>query len=153
MENKVTHDKLDLIKGLSQVESRIKKNITSDFILAKLDEKQKKLITETTSNAYFCKKIIEGTKDKKKWYWRDGFWEQDNLTEKEEIRIKKASERTFEAFMIKNIMIALLNRNVKNNHLVRLMTGLQDEEDEEEGKREKEIINKIKEQIKPNKEK
>ena len=58
IEEKPTDTKLDLIKYTSQVQSDINTNITSDFVLAKLNEKDKTAIIEMTDNAYHAKKIL-----------------------------------------------------------------------------------------------
>lgn len=145
-------NKLDLMKALGQVQSDIKDRITSDFVLAKLDEKKQELIVNTTSNAYFCKSLIERTKERKIWKWNGKNWEETEQTKEDKNKIDEAGRRTFNAFMTKNTMIAVLNRNIKNNYLIRLMTGLNEEEnEEEEDDKSDEIIKKLKAQIKPEK--
>ena len=51
---------LELIKYATDVQSRIKDDVNSDFVLAKIDEEEDKLaIIEMTNNAYLSKRIIK----------------------------------------------------------------------------------------------
>ena len=46
------NDKLDILKHISDIKLQLKDDIKSDFVLAKLTEKDKEFIIEMTGNAY-----------------------------------------------------------------------------------------------------
>lgn len=112
-------DKLEVLRFSSSVHSPLKDEITPDFVLAKLDEKNRNFIIEMTSNAYFMKAIYDYMRlrliqTKHKY---DEQYFQNTL----EI-LDKISADLFKTFMIKNNMIAALHRNVKDNHLLNQLT-------------------------------
>lgn len=124
--------RLDILKFVSQVKSRIKKDVGSDFILAKLTEKQKEYIIENTTNAYFTKRMIEDTALK-------------TNNPKDKTKINKMAARVFDTFMTRSYMIANLNRNVSMNYLLGLLAGKDEEVEQNETKEEvKGIIDKVK---------
>lgn len=148
---KTIDTKLELIDTIAQVKSKIKEHITSDFILAKLGDKDKEAITELTANAYYGAKLLRVVeKTQKKWYWEDGKWIYKHLEEKDKEAIRQHSENLFSVFMVRVQMTVILNRNVKDNHMLRMMLGASDEP--EEGTTEKDtaegLVNKIKEKLK-----
>lgn len=128
-------NKLELIKFTSQVQSRIKDEISSDFILAKLSEKDKEGIIEMTADAYFCKKLIQTLNEKgsiTEWNNKIKNWETRNLTTAEEEAIKTYADQVFDAFLTRIYMTVILNRNVPKNHLLKVLTGVNQEDEEEE---------------------
>ena len=131
-------NKLELIKYTSQVQSRIRDEITSDFILAKLGDKDKEAVIEMTSNAYFAKKIIwmicKRAKARGVYVWdkkQDKYVREEFERKKLEV-LKGYGKVIFDSYMNRVYMTVLLNRNVPQNYLIRLMAGLPDEEKEEE---------------------
>ena len=133
IEEKPTDTKLDLIKYTSQVQSDINTNITSDFVLAKLNEQDKTAIIEMTDNAYHAKKILlQIAKNYKQNTWNPTTkqWEITPITKEHPIykKIQKIANKTFNMYMIKMQMIALLNRNVEKNHLINILAQRQEED-------------------------
>lgn len=127
-------NQLELFKYATKVLSRgVKKDITPDFIMAKFNNpKDKEAIIEITNNAYFTKRTLNLLTKSKKWKYNheQKRWERYNLTEKEKTQITDITDRMFDTFLTRMIMTALLNRNVKKNHILRLIAGLDTEEDE-----------------------
>lgn len=127
-DNEEFDTKLDILKFTANVKSRIKEDITSDFILAKLTEKDKEGITEMTCNAYFAKRIILTALKHTK-------------TQTEIKIIKHLANATFDAYMTRIYMVANLNRNVPKNHLLRILA---EKEEEPETPETEQITQKIK---------
>jgi hypothetical protein len=148
-------NKLELLRYISNVNSRIKDDISSDFILAKLKDKDKEGIIEMTSNAYFVKKVMVMLAEKHKEYKYDTKtkkWTMSHLDTKTKEAMKKIADATFDAYMTRIYMTAILNRNVPRNYLVRLIAGYDDEEEEGETPKDElkgfqKIQNKIRESL------
>ena len=64
-------DKFDLLKSLTEVESNIRDIISSDFVLAKLGEKDKKGIIEMVNMAYYCRKVMMILQRARKPWWNN----------------------------------------------------------------------------------
>lgn len=139
-EKKISED-IELKNELFQVKGSLKKNITQDYTLAHLNKDEREFITENYQNAEFAKNIIErfGDKgwrfvwDEKTMDWvrnSDGMPIKVPISDKEKAYIQKLANRTFEFFMIRPHMMAVLNRNRSENFLVKLL-GKKDNEDEE----------------------
>lgn len=128
-------NKLELLKYATKVLSRgVKKDITPDFIMAKFNNlKDKEAIIEMTNNAYFCKRTLQMMKKRKEWTYNNTTktWTQKEMTEDKKEEINQITEKMFDTFMTRMSMTALLNRNVKNNHILRLISGFDTEEDME----------------------
>ena len=143
-------NKLEILRFASQVQSRIKKDISEDFILAKLEEKDKEGIVEMTSNAYFMKKILSILKAKgTKWDWdnKNKCWIKRSLNKEEMTFIQDVADATFDSYLTRIYMTVILNRNVPNNHLLKILAGATDDEDKEEIEG---IKGKLAELVKPN---
>lgn len=157
-EEETINDKLDLLKFAVDIKLRLKNDITSDFTLARLGEKDKEGIIEMTTNAYYSKKLMTYIEKKhRKWKWnkQQEEWEQEKLDETEKAYIRKIGEKIFDNFMTRIYMTAILNRNVKDNHLIRILAGYQEQEEGEgiENEQKKEEIKMVKELKKNNEEK
>lgn len=124
-------DKWGTYKYLTDIQSDIKEDITSDFILAKLNENQKESVIELVRDAYFVKKEIEKLalgyryrplKNGKYMKNKDGTFKRFDLTRIEQKYIEKVAKITFNSFMIKIIMTKIEYRNVENNVMMELIT-------------------------------
>lgn len=127
-------NRLELLKYTSEVQSRIQKDITSDFILARLGEKDKEAIVELTSDAYFTKRVInEIIKRSHEWNWnkKEKKWYKTPMKEEDAKKIIEIANKTFDAYMIKITMTALLNRNVNQNYLINILAQQQEQQEEE----------------------
>lgn len=126
-------DKLDVYQFVSEVKLSLRKNITSDFVLAKLGQKDKEGIIEMTGNAYLAKRLIDrlakGCKDKEK-----------------KKKIEEISKATFDMYMNRIYMTVILNRNVDKNYLINVLSGYDEKEEEIEDAEEdkEEMKSKIK---------
>lgn len=145
--------KLELLRFASQIHSRINKDIKEDFVLAKLPEKDKEGIIEMTNNAYYVKKIVQIIRDKAtKYDWnnQEKTWEKRPLNNQEKEYITKISHTIFDSFMTRIYMTVILNRNVSENHLLKIIAGVQEETETTQIEQEKRVTDKIKEILKPN---
>lgn len=124
-------DKWSTYKYLTSIHSDIKKDITSDFILAKLNENQKESIIELVRDAYFIKKAMERLIDCKTYkvgknhkYIKnnDGSFRKFDLSEDEKEYISNMAKLTFNAIMIKILMTKIEYRNVDSNVIMELIT-------------------------------
>lgn len=136
-------NELELIKHATSVHAKdIQKQITSDFIYAKIPEEIKQGIIEVGDHAYYIQRLYEQmTKDIKMWKWNKETknWEERETTEKENKKLEKLKERVFDSYMTKLKIIAILNRNVKENPI---LTFIKKEPMEEE-KTDEKMIEKI----------
>lgn len=128
-------NKLELLKYATKVQSRgLKKDISPDFVMAKFNQqKDKEGVVEITNDAYFCKRTINMLTRSKIWKWikEEKTWKQYPLTDTQKAEINYITEKMFDTFMTRTGMTAVLNRNVKDNHILRLIAGLDTEEKEE----------------------
>jgi hypothetical protein len=126
--------KLELLKYMSDVQSRIKNDISSDFILAKLGDQDKEGVIEMTSNAYFCKKVGDMIKHhaikKGKWVWsvKANSWIREEYDNDYLKGLEIINRATFDAFMTRIYMTVILNRNVEKNHMLKILSGSQEDE-------------------------
>ena len=112
--------KLSLIKYTSQVQNRLKTDINSDFVLAKLADHDKELIIELTSNAYFAKKVCQSIKQKinyQTWNPNRKKWETHTTNTKASQYIDQTSQQIFDAFMTRIYInnITNLMKNLDND--------------------------------------
>lgn len=130
--------KIELLKYISEVNSNIKNEIGSDFILAKLEDQDKEAIIEMTSNAYFCKKIGEiiryQAESRGKWVYNKEIkqYQKKQYSTQYIKTIQTLANNTFDAFLTRIYMTVILNRNKPNNTILELITGSQTETKEEE---------------------
>lgn len=150
-------NKLELIKSLSQVKSSIKDVITEDFVLAKLGDKDKEAIIEMVANANYGKQLVNTIiLISKEWKWnkKEKKWELESINIESKNHLEKMGKRLFDTFMSRIYMTVILNRNTKNNHLVRLIAGQTEEETEDNTiEQSNETIEAIKEAVKQNEQK
>lgn len=128
-------NKLELLKYSTKVLSRgVKSDITSDFVMAKFNsERDKEGVIEMTNNAYFCKRTLNMMKKKTVWSY-DSFsktWTLKKLSKDQVDEIGFLTNKMFDTFMTRLSMSAILNRNVKKNYILRLISGFDTEEDNE----------------------
>lgn len=148
MDNPKWNDQLDMLKYLAEIQCAIKDKITSDFVLAKLTQKDKQGITEMTVNAYFSKQIVDMLKKKKTWYWNKETkeWEKGTLKPEEIKELETTSTDIFNAYMKKIYMVVILNRNISENYLIDILSGNTRKQQEESRieEEQKGFIDKIK---------
>jgi len=157
-------DKWSTYKYLTSIQSDIKKDITSDFILAKLDQNQKESVIELVRDAYYIKKMMERYADHKTYKVNkrtgryltnaDGTYKQHSLDPKEKKYILNMAKITFNSIMIKIIMTKIEYRNVDKNVMMELITE-KDKMNGENGDLEgenREILERMKKNIKKGKE-
>jgi len=120
------NDRLDILRHVSDIKLKIKEDITNDFVLAKLGEKDKEAIIEMTGNAYFSKKLMDVLSEKScewKWEAKEEKYKRIRLNDKERKTIKKMGIALFDSYMIKIYMTVVLNRNVDKNYLINVLSG------------------------------
>ncbi len=155
-------DKWSTYKYMTDVQSDIKKDITSDFILAKLknDNAPEPIgIIELVRDGYFCKKMLERYIDS--WTYqvgkngkyirnKDGTFKKFPLSDESKRYIKNVAEVNFNVYMVKVIMTVIMYRNIKDNVLMELITEKDRLSGETEGlkKENEELMKKMSKNIK-----
>lgn len=138
-------NKLDFIKSISGIRVSIRDKVKEDFVYAKLRDKDKTAVIEMTANAYYSQKLIGIIRAKaRNWEFnsKEQKWERRPITKRQDELIEKYAEALFDSFMTRVYMVVIMNRNVKDNHLIRLLleAGETKEEEAEEETEEKESI-------------
>lgn len=115
-------DILDVLRHISDIKLRLKEEITQDYVLAKLGDKDKEGAINMTEDAYFCqmalfKRLIRNAKMKQ------------IISDDEEKYIEELGNRTFDMYMNKIHMTIVLNRNVDKNYLINVLAKYQEEEE------------------------
>lgn len=150
-------NELELLKYIATVQSNIKEDVTSDFVLCKLGDKDKEAVIELGSDAYYAKKLITVIKKKAyryRWNQQEKNWTKEAITDQEKEKIKVFEKNTFNAYMNKLSLLAILNRNVTKNHIVNVLSKRAIEEEEEEKQEEiKGLIQSVQDKIKKAREK
>lgn len=117
-------NKLELLKYTTKVQSRIKRDINSDYTLSKLNERDKIATVEMVSNAYFIKKILVNQAYKarnKTWYKRQ--WVITEWTKDQKIELIDQTNIIFDAYLNRIAMTNVMNRNVALNYLIRIISN------------------------------
>jgi len=120
------NDTLDVLKFTSEVKSRLKSDITSDLVLAKLEKKDREGITDMTGDAYLVKRLMYGIAGKSyEWKWNKKLdkYEKINLDKEKSKAIKELGDTLFDVIMLRVHMTAVLNRNVDENVLLNILGG------------------------------
>lgn len=151
-------NQFEVMGKLPEVNSSVKRNVTQDYTLAWLTDAEREFIEENYDNASDVKTMIEkymekGFKyvwdnDKQEWLRNeDRSYMKVALDKDEKALIKYVGELIFERFMILSHMIAVLNRNRKDNFLVKLL-GRDMTEEEKAVEDETLTLDKIKKKLK-----
>lgn len=119
---------LELIKYASEVQSRIKEDINSDFVLGTgvvISDKERESIKEMTNNAYLSKRTIQDLTEKKYWFWnkKRKEWVKEELDETTKKKILNIADQLFDTHMIRHQMTVILNRNKEPNPLLNGLMG------------------------------
>lgn len=115
-------DILDVYKHLSDVKIRgLDEDISSAYVMAKLNDKDKELVREMVSNAYYSKDLIESVVRKCDTY---GY----KLTKEEREYLLLKAKKVFDKYMRRINMIVTLNRNVEGNYMVNVLSNYKKEE-------------------------
>lgn len=142
-------DRLDLLKYMSDIHGRLRKDITTDYSYARLQPKDKEAVIEMTTNAYMVKKIINTLKEsynntRKKWNHNKQKWEKEPLTREEINDYNNIANSIFDSIMTRVHMTVIMNRNVDSNHIMKMLSKYDEEEQTTEEEEQKEsTINKI----------
>lgn len=145
-------NKLELMKYTTKVQSRIKSDINSDYVLCRLETKDKEAVTEMVSTAYFIKRILANQADKAKKYEYNNKtkeWTERKLNQAEKYEIKEQATIIFNAYITRVQMTVLLNRNIANNHLIKMISGYHEEEEKEQEEKEQTTMQKIMNKLRP----
>ena len=120
-------NKLELMKYVTVVQSTIRDNISSDFVLAKLGDKDKEAIIEMTSNAYYGQKLLGVVANSyKKWVWDESKseWNFISINKNEKALLNQYRQNLFDSFMTRVFMTTILNRNIDENFLIKILAGV-----------------------------
>lgn len=143
-EFQVFDNKLEILRFVSSVHSRIKDEISSDFTLSYLDEKQKEYIIEMTTNSYYMQTMFT--------YLLNRLHQQQNKYQPEQYErarqiILNIAGEVFKTFMIRTYMINVMGRNDTKNPMLHILA---ESKPEEEKTPEPQGMDKLIEKIKPN---
>lgn len=131
-EDKPFSDRYDIARFLADIKLRLRRDISTDFVLAKFDAKNKEGVIEMTSNAYFAKKLIQLLKRRGyvwKWNAEKGEYNKEELSKKDSDYLTKLGDGIFDAFMTRIYMTTILNRNVDGNYLINVLAGYTEKEE------------------------
>ena len=159
-EGNVTEE-IELKNELFKVKGSLRHNITADYTLGHLSKDEREFITENYQNAEFAKSILTRFQDKgynyefdnEKMDWKknsDGVPAKIRINDNEKNYIKALANRTFEFFMVKPHMIAILGRNRSENFIVKLLGKHKDDNEDEmpmAGMTQKSFLDKMKERM------
>ena len=151
IEENTFDDRLEVLKFSASVQSRIKDDVTADFTLARLNEKDRKFIVEMTQNVYIAKRmyLIILLQMQRKWEKKETYTQEEkHLYDKEYAAVTNAMKMNFDAFMSKIYMLAITNRNVDANYLINAITGYIQEAEKKENKKTG-LLDRIKKGISP----
>lgn len=143
IDKKSFKDEIDIQQYASDVQGRIQKDVSGDYVLANLNDSQKISIPKLHSLANYTQQLIERYKRRKKWIWnnnskKDFKWEKRNLTKEEAQTIQNNADELFDTLMNKMNLIVILERNKKDNPLLEmLLTKLLNKVNEKEKTAEK----------------
>lgn len=154
-------NKLDLLKYTTEVHARIKNDITSDFVLAKvkgdgIEEKKRDAMIELVADAFYTKILFETIKQKGRkltWVEDEEVWAWRKLTEEEKKKITKEQKETFDLYLLRPQMMTIMSRNLEGNKMMEWLTGAAQEEKPEEEPQEEGIAKKVVKKITKNEEK
>ena len=142
-------NELELVKETIKVQNRLKKDITSDFILAKLSEKDQEMIIESVTMAYVSKTLIQKIKNQEKqhkWNTKTQKWDTTPLNYQQQEHLQILAEKTFDIYMVRPYMISILKRNTKLNHLINGILKIQPESEqtnEEQPQQQQTMLQKL----------
>ena len=117
-------DIFDILKNIGKVHSRIKKEITSDFIFAKLGIQDKEFVIEMTVNAF----DVFNTYVKMEYNIRVKYGNE--YFDKMKSQFIMYRDSSFDTFMNRVFMIVNMNRNQDDNFMINIMSQIQKVKDE-----------------------
>ena len=129
----VFSDKLDVYKFIASIGiSGFKERVREDFVLASLNEDKKEWITEMYDDAMYTMKLYQRLiRCGYDWSWNEKLnkWEKIKLSVKDIQTIKLSAKETFDLYMNKIYMHVTLNRNVEDNQILKIMSGIHEKEE------------------------
>lgn len=117
------NDRLEAVQFLTRVYSRFRdkgERISSDFVLARLDERQRNFIIESTKQAFALRRQIPD---------------------------RDVANRMFDTIMVESMMLAILHRNIERNTLMNIVGGVREEEDNSVAVKQESVLDALKSKI------
>lgn len=128
---------LDIANHLAIVHSKIKSTVSPDFVMAKFDDKNKEFVIEMIANAFFARNVLRSLvlygQKKLQDYRNKRPYDKESIQNiiRELEAVEQTQELIFTTYTTKVQMVAVVNRNVPSNDLVKILAGFrQDNEDE-----------------------
>lgn len=121
-------DDLDFKRRLTDVEHRIRDNIGSDFVLAKLEEKTKEGVIDLHGMAEYVKQTINRITRRGKiygWNKEKNEWIVRPLNQQENNYVEELSKLAFDTYMNPLQARAILNRNQTGNYIIDTLVNQQ----------------------------
>ena len=148
----VISNKFQLEKEFLEIQSRIKNNFNSDFILAVFDHKDKEFAQEMIHNSSFIVRMFERMIDSFQvdiWNNEDKTWHTTKVDDETRRQIRTIYQRTFDAYVTRLYGMATLNRNKSNNYIINTLAGSEEETRQiREQEHNLSVIDKLKEAMK-----
>jgi hypothetical protein len=132
-------DIYDVLKNIGLIHSRIKREITSDFIYAKLGDKDKEFVIEMSVNAFDVFKTYVLFEYNVREKYGDEYFE--DIKE----HFHSYRNHSFDTFMNRVFMIVNMNRNQNDNFMINIMSQLNKMKEESLGELNQD---KVKERLK-----
>lgn len=129
---------LDIAQHMAIVHSNIKSTVSPDFVMAKFDEKNKEFVIEMVANAYFARNLLRSLEiigEKRLLNYKRLRPNDTGMIEKLELElrlVKDTQDIIFTTFTTKVQMVAIVNRNVSKNYLLKLLAGFSKQMEDEE---------------------
>lgn len=113
-------DQYGFLKHLADVHThKIRDIISSDWVLAKLETKEKDFLIEMSHNAIMTKILMDRMKERAIQYeFINNNWVEKDIDTKIGSKMIENSLSVFNNMIFRLQMIAILNRNVSSNYLI-----------------------------------
>lgn len=123
---------LDIAKFVAETKTRVKDEINSDFVLAKLPEETRASIIEMTSNAFWARRVVEQAESgviREELADREKTLERQKYYEEKKRVIREMSKKTFDLYMDKIYITTALYRNIDGNYIIDVITASNKDKD------------------------
>jgi len=127
-------NKLQLAKWQADVHNRLKKDIGADFVLAKLNEHQREVMTEIIMDAFLIKKQMTKIKVKSRhWKWdkKTKEWVETEYSKQKQKDMQSIIDKTFDSIMVRVYSSVVLHRNVDKNTILEYLAEYRRRDDSE----------------------
>ena len=133
-------DKYDLAKFMIEPKKEEGDKLSSDFVIAKFSDQEREGIIELTHNREVLRNLLNRTIMKmKKWHYdqESKKWSRTTYDEFYLKKCKKIIERMYNIYYVRAKTMAVLGKNVSNNHIAKWVFEQKIEGEEEPNEKAK----------------